>query len=134
MSWKEVFRELSDMEGIVQRMEEEEVEQEDMVEVVREDQEKPDLKSKLMREIMDFNKKTQLRNVNEGEVQSEDDANDGVETINISPEEPRDGAHSGTHFNFDFKPGMSLMEESRERLVRRGSSSLSLLLSSLSSS
>ena len=94
MSWKEVFRELSDMEGIVQRMEEEEVEQEDMVEVVREDQEKPDLKSKLMREIMDFNKKTQLRNVNEGEVQSEDDANDGVETINISPEEPRNGAHT----------------------------------------
>ena len=64
MSWKEVFRELSDMEGIVQRMEEETEDQEnrDEAEAGREEEES-DLQTRLMREIKDFNKKTQLRNI-----------------------------------------------------------------------
>ena len=121
MSWKEVFRELSDMEGIVQRMEEENEEQENR-EGTEEDKE-VDLNSKLMREIKDFDKKTQLRNVTDsGKVLDGDVNDDGVETINISPDDVPPQSGGGTRFNFDFKPGdrISLIDRS-EKLVRRGS-------------
>ena len=123
MSWKEVFRELSDMEGIVQRMEEETEDQEnrDEAETGREEEES-DLQTRLMREIKDFNKKTQLRNIKDNKNEAGDDTHDeGEETIDISldDEPPQSG---GTRFNFDFKPGdrISLIDRN-ERLIRRGS-------------
>ena len=122
MSWKEVFRELSDMEGIVQRMEEETEEQEvrDEAEIGTEEEEESDLQTKLMREIKGFNKKTQLRNVDSKNEDIGDD--DGVETINISPDDEPTVESGGTRFNFDFRPGdrMSLIDRS-EKLIRRGS-------------
>ena len=114
MSWKEVFRDLSDMEGIVQRMEEESEEQE----AGAEQEEDKDLKTKLMKEIKGFNKQTQLRQIDPPGYDANDD---GVETIHISPDdEPHPS--SGTRFNFDFKPGdrMSLIDRA-EKLTRRGS-------------
>ena len=64
MSWKEVFKDLSDMEGIVHRMEEEqETESEELENKIDNDRDgvdqgdsHMDLKGQLMREIVEFKK------------------------------------------------------------------------------
>ena len=73
MSWKEVFKDISDMEGIVQEMEEnEDLEEKSNVDGKKEDDKSKntqnignenELKSKLLNEILHFNQKAQLRNV-----------------------------------------------------------------------
>ena len=121
MSWKEVFRDLSDMEGIVQRMEEEtqDTESEEAEDQPRQDdpkpstsQQQPDLKTNLLSEILNF-KKTQLKSI----VKKEDDE----ESYNVSPDV--DHKDSRSHFSFDqvkSSDRISLVEE-RDR---RGSSGI----------
>ena len=76
MSWKDVFKDLSAIEDIVQEMEEnEDLDEKDSYEEEKEDQSPnhlrldlgDELKSKLMNEILQFNQKAQLRNVNHPE-------------------------------------------------------------------
>ena len=121
MSWKEVFRDLSDMEGIVQRMEEEtqDTESEEAEDQPRQDdpkpstsQQQPDLKTNLLSEILNF-KKTQLKSI----VKKEDDE----KSDDVSPEV--DHKDSRSHFSFDHVKSsdrISLLEE-RDR---RGSSGI----------
>ena len=121
MSWKEVFRDLSDMEGIVQRMEEEtqDTESEEAEDQPRQDdpkpstsQQQPDLKTNLLSEILNF-KKTQLKSI----VKKEDDE----KSDDVSPEV--DHKDSRSHFSFDHVKSSDRISLVEER-DRRGSSGI----------
>ena len=105
MSWKDVFKDLSDIEGIVQEMEEnEDLDEKDSDEEEEEDDEEDqspklqspgpgnELKSKLMNEILQFNQKAQLRNVKHPEneeiivKESEEDSTPSDTTLVTSDE------------------------------------------------
>ena len=128
MSWKEVFRDLSDMEGIVQRMEEDteeaDLEEQEALEsehpTVANNQEKPDLRTNLLKEILHFNKKTQLRNIqNVEDAVEEPRETDKEGAIADSSESKDDGSNS--HFSFDMKADRRSLVDRSEKLSRRGS-------------
>ena len=110
MSWKDVFKDLSDIEGIVQEMEE----NEDLVEKDSDEEEEEEqsprlqspgqgdkLKSKLMNEILHFNQKAQLRNVKHPEneeiqvKESEEDATPSDATL-VTSDESKENSGSKT--------------------------------------
>ena len=89
MSWKEVFKDLSDMEGIVQEMEENEdiqeiSEEEPNIQRNEKSKAENELKVKLMSEILQFDQKSQLKNVNqERKEQSEQRKNESDEDLTL---------------------------------------------------